>query len=59
LSGGADDEHVTGGVEDVGLGVVSSLMPTTRAAWVMSRSMRRRLPPVIRTASMVLGIARI
>ena len=44
----ADDEHLTGGVDDVGVQVSSCLISMTRATLGMSRSISRKLPPVIR-----------
>ena len=44
----ADDEHLTGGVDDVGVQGVELFDLHDAGDLVMSRSISRKLPPVIR-----------
>ena len=46
---GADDEGVPGGLDDVWGDGVEGVDVQDAPIWLMSRSMRRKLPPVIRT----------
>ena len=48
LSVDADDEHLTGGVDDVGVQGVELFDLHDAGDLVMSRSISRKLPPVIR-----------
>ena len=51
----ADDEHLTGGVDDVGVQGVELFDLHDAGDLVMSRSISRKLPPVIRMMALTVS----